>query len=349
MPSVGSEPSSSNTVQVPTETMPRTAEVGAVGHQQHLGYYPIYQEFSYSPPLGSPCAFPGGGAAQAQAAALAGGFTMVGGSPPTQYAYFAVGGSPTGSPQMAPLVGSPVGAGHFAVAMPGPLPMHTAGRGDEARGLDASVVDSRNVYIRNLDEDCTDEKLVEMAAPLGEIESSKSIIDSSTGKCKGYGFVKYRTEEQAARAIEAFNAQGYSSTLARDSFKAKLKRLQDRTSTNVYISNLPADIDEDRLIELLQPHMVVSARILRDGRTGAHKGAGFARMSSRESALQVIDMLKGLELPNAPGPLTPRIADSESQKMLKKQQTHVEMSSLRSNSGDSAFRSNNTSPLMWSP
>ncbi|KAJ1869249.1 Aspartate aminotransferase, cytoplasmic [Coemansia sp. RSA 990] len=328
MPSVGSEPSSSNTVQVPTE---------AVSHQQNMGYYPVYQEYSYSysPPLGSPGPFPGGAAQTAL-----GGFAVVGGSPPTQYAYFAMGGSPAGSPQ---LVGSPVGAGHFAV-MP-TLPMHT-GR-EEARGLDASMVDSRNVYIRNLDETCTDEKLKEMAEPWGEIESSKSIIDNNTGKCKGYGFVKYRTEEQAARAIEAFNAQGYTSTLARDSFKAKLKRLQDRTSTNVYISNLPADIDEDRLIELLQPHKVVSARILRDSRTGAHKGAGFARMGSRESALQVIDMLKGLKLPNAPGPLIPRIADSESQKMLKKQQAHVEMAGMQ-NTCD-AFRSNNTSPLMWSP
>ncbi|KAJ2815776.1 hypothetical protein GGI24_005939 [Coemansia furcata] len=144
-------------------------------------------------------------------------------------------------------------------------------------GCSAEAVDSRNVYIRNLPEECTDSVLARMASPYGIIESSKSIIHEVTGKCKGYGFVKYRTADQAERAIEAFNAQGLQSTLAKDSFKSKLKRLQDRSSANVYVSNLSPDIDEAGLVELIKPHPVVSARILRDTLTGQHKGAGFAR------------------------------------------------------------------------
>ncbi|KAJ2603089.1 hypothetical protein EV177_006737, partial [Coemansia sp. RSA 1804] len=142
------------------------------------------------------------------------------------------------------------------------------GAGDSMAQSAASAaeeaVDARNVYIRNLPEDCGDEALVAMACAYGEIESSKSIIHETTGKCKGYGFVKYRTAEQATRAIRGFAAQGYESTLARDSFKARLKRLQDKSSANVYISNLPPDIDEAALTELIKPHPVVSARILRD-------------------------------------------------------------------------------------
>ncbi|KAJ2642763.1 hypothetical protein GGF44_001491, partial [Coemansia sp. RSA 1694] len=140
----------------------------------------------------------------------------------------------------------------------------------------AEAVDSRNVYIRNLPEECTDTVLARMASPYGGIESSKSIIDEITGKCKGYGFVKYRTADQAEKAIEAFNAQGLHSTLARDSFKSKLKRLQDKSSANVYVSNLSSDIDEAALVDLIRPHPVISARILRDTHTGQHKGAGFA-------------------------------------------------------------------------
>ncbi|KAJ2156714.1 hypothetical protein GGF46_005002 [Coemansia sp. RSA 552] len=378
-------------------------------HHHHQQQYRQEQPaFSYSPPgLGSPpLGFisgspPGHLSPSPQAAATplgvaAGGFALVngqvlGGSPP-QYAYYAVGGSPVGggSPQMTPLVpggsGSPVntGMGHF---MPLPIAQAGAGRAEDAPHLVSSpptrmgtvpadvhdsaaeAVDSRNVYIRNLPESCTDEVLARMAAPYGEIESSKSIIHETTGKCKGYGFVKYQTEEQAQKAIESFSAKGLHSTLARDSFKSKLKRLQDRNSTNVYISNLSPEIDEVALIELIKPHTVVSARILRDPLTGYHKGAGFARMTDRETALVVIEKLRGIRLPNSSGPLIPRIADSESQKQLKKQVNGGRGATAgapvavaghhSSHSGEfvvnggrldeAMYRSNTTSPLMWSP
>ncbi|KAJ2722720.1 hypothetical protein GGI07_003126 [Coemansia sp. Benny D115] len=215
----------------------------------------------------------------------------------------------------------------------------------------SEVVDSRNVYIRNLPEDCTDEVLLRLASPFGEIESSKSIIHEVSGKCKGYGFVKYKTEEQAERAIEAFKAQGLQSTLAKDSFKSKLKRLQDKNSANVYISNLSTEIDENALIELIKPHAVVSARILRDAHTGQHKGAGFARMADRDTALLVIEKLKRIRLPGAPGPLLPRIADSEGQKQLKKQINGEGGGRFDDGTSTSALfiRSETTSPLMWSP
>ena len=42
-----------------------------------------------------------------------------------------------------------------------------------------------NVYIRGLQPDTTDEMLYDLAVRFGEIESSKAIIDMSTGLCKG--------------------------------------------------------------------------------------------------------------------------------------------------------------------
>ncbi|KAJ2080967.1 hypothetical protein H4R24_002684 [Coemansia sp. RSA 988] len=336
-----------------------------------LGYISASPPPQLSPQAMSPVPAPGG-------FALVGGQMVHGGSPPQAYAYYApIGGSPTGSPpQMAPLMtaGSPSSAlpTHFVTA-PVSQMSHGAGNGGHVMrenemllgvhqaqqmvhsppltaafgDTTVSAVDSRNVYIRNLGEDCTDETLVRMASPFGEIESSKSIIQETTGKCKGYGFVKYRTEEQAARAIEAFNAKGLHSTLAKDSFKSKLKRLQDRNSANIYVSNLPTDIDEEQLVEIIKPYPVVSARILRDSLTGQHKGAGFARMVDRETALQVIESLKGLRLPNAPGPLIPRIADSEGQKQLKKQINGEQSRPI--DEGNIFVRSGATSPLMWSP
>ncbi|KAJ1732405.1 hypothetical protein LPJ61_002060, partial [Coemansia biformis] len=342
--------------------------------------------------LSSPPPPPLGFAAGAQLSpprgfALVDGPVMANGSPAAAaYAYYATGavplagGSPPGSPQMASLVvggGSPAASPLSAYFVPAEIPVALGAHSHEAHRRATMVhypqlvhsppappmlmvatgpeeLDSRNVYIRNLPESCTDDMLARMAQPYGEIVSSKSIIYEPTGKCKGYGFVMYRTEAQAAAAIEAFNAMGLYSTLARDSIKAKLKRMQDRSSTNVYVSNLPPDVDEERLVELLKPYPVVSAKILRDSLTGEHKSVGFARMADRETAMIVIEKLRGMVLPNAPAPLSPRIADSADQKRLKRLVTGVLGASGAGPMPDDCspppmLRSGATSPVMWSP
>ncbi|KAJ1986205.1 hypothetical protein GGI26_006428 [Coemansia sp. RSA 1358] len=374
MPSIGADSSSAG----PTATgIPVVASPQAAGHHHHhhhqLPASPYQQRhyqqqqqqlqqmyqtyFAYSPPLpasptfasgspptqhsvgGAPHALLLGG--EGGQAALQQGQNITGHHAPAAYAYYT---QAPGSPPVARgefcAAAMPMAAAHDDALLAPPAAGSAPYAGD-AHMTDA--VDSRNVYVRNLPEECGDQMLVQMAAPYGEIESSKSIIHEASGKCKGYGFVKYRTAEQAQRAIAAFGAQGFESTLARDSFKSKLKRLQDRSSANVYVSNLSSDVDEAALVELIKPHAVVSARILRDAVTGQHKGAGFARMADRETALLVIEKLKGVRLPNAPGPLLPRIADSEGQKQLKKQ---VNGDGARF---DDVFVRPSTSPVLWSP
>ncbi|KAJ1932110.1 hypothetical protein GGF37_007170, partial [Kickxella alabastrina] len=74
-------------------------------------------------------------------------------------------------------------------------------------------------------------------------------------------------------------------------------------------------------------------------------------MRDRETAIQVIEKLKQTRLPNNSGPLTPRIADSDEQKQLKKQ-VHGEGLGLGGGRYDDSgmfVRSEATSPVMWSP
>jgi hypothetical protein len=72
-----------------------------------------------------------------------------------------------------------------------------------------------------------------------------------------------------------------------ESFSNRLKELSEPSNTNLYISNLPLDVDEQvyhapccandqRLDELLKPHRVHSSRILRD-QNKTSRGVGFAR------------------------------------------------------------------------
>jgi len=45
----------------------------------------------------------------------------------------------------------------------------------------------------------------ELFAPYGELEDVKLIIDRMTGRSKGFGFVKFVNEEDAARALAELN------------------------------------------------------------------------------------------------------------------------------------------------
>lgn len=54
----------------------------------------------------------------------------------------------------------------------------------------------------------------------------------------------YSSEDQARVAIQQLNAQGLQASFAKESFSTRLKNLQDPSSTNIYLSNLPLDVDE---------------------------------------------------------------------------------------------------------
>lgn len=69
---------------------------------------------------------------------------------------------------------------------------------DKSQGL--------NLYIKNLDDSISDEKLKELFAPFGTITSCKVMRDPS-GVSKGSGFVAFSTPEEASRALAEMNGK----------------------------------------------------------------------------------------------------------------------------------------------
>ncbi|XP_019409721.1 PREDICTED: RNA-binding motif, single-stranded-interacting protein 2 [Crocodylus porosus] len=125
-----------------------------------------------------------------------------------------------------------------------------------------------NLYIRGLHPATTDQDLVKLCQPYGKIVSTKAILDKTTNKCKGYGFVDFDSPTAAQKAVTALKASGV---------QAQMAKQQEQDPTNLYISNLPLSMDEQELETLLKPFgQVVSTRILRDS-GGASRGVGFAR------------------------------------------------------------------------
>ncbi|KAK6356253.1 hypothetical protein TWF718_000625 [Orbilia javanica] len=184
--------------------------------------------------------------------------------------------------------------------------------------------DGANVYIKGLPEDTTDKKLLEMVSPFGEIISSKAILDRPSGSCKGYGFAKFASIISAKACIEHLKTQSYEATIAKDSFYSKLKGLADLQSTNLYVSNLPTNWNEAKIIALFPGYKISKCRLL-VGQRSQSRGVAFVTFEDREVCDEVIDKFTGIQLEEKGHhlPLQVRYADTLAQKRLKKEHQAV--------------------------
>ncbi|KAJ1966378.1 hypothetical protein IWQ62_002437 [Dispira parvispora] len=235
--------------------------------------------------------------------------------------------SSLGSPRLAV---SPGATGYPPFMMHGPRvapmgsvlsPSSRGRRGSNARreGF-GDKLHNTNVYINNLPPEMTDEELERLCSAFGTITSHKAIMDATTQTCKGFGFVMYETMEDTHRAIAKLTEAGFHASLARETFKNRLKNMQDKDSTNVYVTNLPLTFTEADLVNLFAEFNVVSPRILRNiDENNESRGVGFVRLSDRESAQRLIHAFHGQILPGAEAPLQMRFADTPAQKKLKRQ------------------------------
>ena len=62
-----------------------------------------------------------------------------------------------------------------------------------------------NIYIGNLSNNTREEKLMDMFAIFGQVESVKVIKDRFSGISKGYGFIEMPSNSEADQAIKTLN------------------------------------------------------------------------------------------------------------------------------------------------
>uniref|UniRef100_A0A8C7JKW8 RNA binding motif, single stranded interacting protein 2a n=1 Tax=Oncorhynchus kisutch TaxID=8019 RepID=A0A8C7JKW8_ONCKI len=180
-----------------------------------------------------------------------------------------------------------------------------------------------NLYIRGLHPGTTDQDLVKLCQPYGKIVSTKAILDKTTNKCKGYGFVDFDSPTAAQKAVTSLKSSGAQAQMAKSDLPCLsvfLMQQQEQDPTNLYISNLPVSMDEQELESMLKSFgQVISTRILRDA-NGVSRGVGFARMESTEKCEAIIQHFNGKFIKTPPGvpvppePLLCKFADGGQKK-----------------------------------
>jgi RNA recognition motif-containing protein len=64
---------------------------------------------------------------------------------------------------------------------------------------------AKKLFVGNIPYAMTDDQLLGVFSPIGKVVAANIVKDKFSQRSKGYGFVEYETEEEAAKAIETLN------------------------------------------------------------------------------------------------------------------------------------------------
>jgi len=166
-----------------------------------------------------------------------------------------------------------------------------------------------DVFAGNLPWSTTTDELQEMFAPYNP--TSCEVVEGRNGRSRGYGLVKFDTEDDATNAINGLNgnAVGEREMIVRHdegSKKSADKPKQARarkprepsanyTGTSVFVGNLPWSTTDDSLLSALAGFSPVSAEVGVSS-TGRSKGWGTVKFGSPEEAEAAVEAMRGFEI-----------------------------------------------------
>lgn len=108
--------------------------------------------------------------------------------------------------------------------------------------------------------------------------------DKVTNEHNGFGFVEFKSEEDADYAIKILHMTKLYSKPIKVNKASQDKRTQE-VGANIWIGNLSEEVDEKNLYDTFNCFgLILSTKIARDPETGASKGHGFVSYDSFDSA-----------------------------------------------------------------
>ena len=167
----------------------------------------------------------------------------------------------------------------------------------------SAAIEQRNqeatCYIGNLDEKVNEELLWELMLQAGPIVNVHIPKDKVSNKYLGYGFVEFRTEEDAEYAIKIMNMIKIFGKPIKIN-KASQNKVQLDIGANIFIGNLDLAVDEKLLYDTFSSFggILQAPKIMRDPETNASKGFGFVSFDSFEASDLAIECMNGQYLCN---------------------------------------------------
>ncbi|GAB2232063.1 hypothetical protein Droror1_Dr00011085 [Drosera rotundifolia] len=154
-------------------------------------------------------------------------------------------------------------------------------------------------YVGNLDPQVSEELLWELFVQAGPVVNVYVPKDRVTNLHQGYGFVEFRSEEDADYAIKVLNMIKLYGKPIRVNKASQDKKSLD-VGANLFVGNLDPDVDEKLLHDTFSAFgvIVTNPKIMRDPETGNSRGFGFISYDSFEASDAAIEAMNGQYLCN---------------------------------------------------
>ncbi|CAH2051323.1 unnamed protein product [Thlaspi arvense] len=155
------------------------------------------------------------------------------------------------------------------------------------------------VYVGNLDHQLSEELLWELFSQAGPVANVYVPKDKVTNLRQGYGFVEFRSEEDADYAIKVLNMIKLNGQFINVKKASQDKKSLD-VGANLFIGNLDPDVDEKLLYDTFSAFGVIvsNPKIMLDPDTGNSRGFGFISYNSFEASDDAIEAMNGQYLCN---------------------------------------------------
>ncbi|CAI5472789.1 unnamed protein product [Closterium sp. Yama58-4] len=153
-------------------------------------------------------------------------------------------------------------------------------------------------YVGNLDPQMSEELIWELFVQAGPVVNVYVPKDRVTGQHQGYGFVEFRSEEDADYAVKVLNMVKVFGRPMRVNKASQDRRTVD-VGANLFIGNLDPDVDEKVLYDTFSAFgvIVTNPKIMRDTESGNSKGFGFISYDSFEASDAAIEVPVSRMLP----------------------------------------------------
>ncbi|KAL4457523.1 hypothetical protein ABPG75_012388 [Micractinium tetrahymenae] len=156
-------------------------------------------------------------------------------------------------------------------------------------------------YVGNIDPQANEELIWELCVQAGPVVNVYMPKDRVTNEHQGYGFVEFRSEEDADYAIKILNMVKLFGKPLRVNKSAQDRNTQE-VGANLFIGGLDPEVDEKLLYDTFSAFGVIvsNPKIMRDPDTGLSKGFGFLSFDSFEASDAALEAMNGQYLMNRP-------------------------------------------------
>eukprot|EP00667_Euglena_gracilis_P003139 EG_transcript_3151 len=185
----------------------------------------------------------------------------------------------------------------------------------------ASAPEPGMLYISNMPPCMTPDKLHRLLSTYGTVVHCRIMKKAELGN-RIIGYARYQDSEMSRMALanlDGIAVDGWKLSVSPNEPEAD--QVSSSPSSNLYISNLPADCVDVGLRAVFSPYgHIVSLVVFKEVRTGLCKGSGMVRYSTTAEAAAAIQALHHQVLPGMDRPLEVKYAESKTERAVRRGQ-----------------------------